>query len=499
VDLSPRLKQMLLLVLNSDFPMSVQNLAVHLQISKRTVFRELEGINSMMAAYNLKLETKSKRGIYLSGAQIDKDTLFKIVNTREFNDPRNIKERHNRLLLELLRQKEPSKIFYFSKLLGVSDGTINNDLDSLEEWLSQSNIRLVRKPGRGIYISCCEENYRKACMRYVHQNMKENISPLYNLVSHEIAGHVIEAIKQTQHKKLTDMTDFSYTSLIIFLSIMVHRVLMGRYISECGKVSESDKETDDYGFVLKTIDILHKRLNVAYPVAEADYLFTYIKGARLQHVVKVEPIEGYFDLQYMVYDMIHQYDPALAFELKNDKSFVDGLISHLKHAIVRLQNGHEIFNKFQQEILSSYPDIYTKTKSAASVLEKTLQCIVPDDEVGLLALHFCGASMRLKDNVQACRKANLGVVCASGIGFSMLLHSRLSYIFCDKVTLKCLSLSEFTQNAIAGLDFIISTVNLPLAPNKYLLVHPMLTDNDIANISDKIASLTLDTDLPAEY
>jgi mannitol operon transcriptional antiterminator len=84
------------------------------------------------------------------------------------------------------------------------------------------------------------------------------------------------------------------------------------------------------------------------------------------------------------------------------------------------------------------------------------------------------------------------------MGFSTLLHSRLSSIFHDKITVKCFSMSEFTQNSIVGLDIVVSTVNLPLATNEYLLVHPMLTEADIANISDKIANLALNDGLPVE-
>lgn len=167
---SPRLRKILLLVLKSDKSVPAGDLAEYMQVSKRTVFRELENVGGMIAKYGLQLETKSKKGISISGTQENKGILLNALNQSEFVDPKNMEERQKRIIFELLNREEPQKIYLFSKLLQVSEGTVNYDLDVIDKWFGQSGVGLIRKRGLGIYLEYQEEDYRKACMMYVHQD-----------------------------------------------------------------------------------------------------------------------------------------------------------------------------------------------------------------------------------------------------------------------------------------------------------------------------------------
>ena len=115
--LSARLIQILLLLLSSGKPIPAGILAENIQISKRTVFRELENADKDLKEYGLKLDTKSKKGISIIGSETNKDRLLEELNKLEYTDPQNKEERHNRLILEILKQEEPQKVYYYSSLL----------------------------------------------------------------------------------------------------------------------------------------------------------------------------------------------------------------------------------------------------------------------------------------------------------------------------------------------------------------------------------------------
>ncbi|MFT9493369.1 HTH domain-containing protein, partial [Anaerosolibacter sp.] len=128
---SARLTQILFLLLNSGDHIPAGILAENMHISKRTIFRELKNADNYLKKYGLKLDTKSKKGISILGNESEKNKLLNEINKLEYIDPQNREERHNRLILELIKQEEPQKIYYYSSLLKVSDGTINNDLDTV--------------------------------------------------------------------------------------------------------------------------------------------------------------------------------------------------------------------------------------------------------------------------------------------------------------------------------------------------------------------------------
>jgi mannitol operon transcriptional antiterminator len=192
----------------------------------------------------------------------------------------------------------------------------------------------------------------------------------------------------------------------------------------------------------------------------------------------------------MIYEMIEQYDSTIAYQLKEDTSFVRGLIAHVRPTIIRLQHGIEIHNPFQNEIKRLYPKVYEKAQRAAKVIENKFSLKIPEQELGLLAIHFGGAEVRLKNNYKFTRKVNVGVICSSGIGISALLSSRISHIFYDKVRVKTLSSSDLQCNKIEDIEILISTFDFDTSKYSYIKVNPMLTEEDVLLISKEIEKVS---------
>lgn len=502
MDFSPRLKQILFLLLNSKEPIPASTLAEQLQLSKRTIFREIEHVDAQLDKYHLHLHTKSKRGFYLVGEHADKTLLLEALNSTEDLDPLNRNERHKRLILALLKQDSPQKIYFYSDQLKVSEGTINNDLDIVEQWFLDSDIKLIRKPGLGIYLDYEEENYRKSCIRFIYQNMDipninkalENNEPLYALIEQDIVNKVIAATNEMNQGKINAMTEYSYLGFILYLSIMVTRILKKKEIQTPMLLSKQDMASDSYNFVLNIVSILKEQFHTAIGMHEISYLFIYIKGTKLQFIHEsTEPTDQYFDLTCLIYKMIHQYDPAIAYQLKQDDILIKGLIAHLTPTLVRLQYNIEIHNPFQNEIKTLYPDILEKTNRAVKVMEDDLKRAVPEEETSLLALHFGGAAVRLQNTLKLHNKVNLGVICASGIGISTLLSSRISHIFHDQVRVKTLAFSDLIPNPPGDIDLLISTFDLPSHYDRYIRVNPMLTERDVELISAQIEAVFAST------
>ena len=490
--LSARLIQILFLLLNSDRPIPAGSLAENLQISKRTIFRELENADGYLKGYNFKLETKSKKGISIIGSKANKNLILNELNNLEHSNPKNKEERHNRIILELLRQEEPQKIYYYSSLLKVSEATINNDLDPVEEWFTKSNITLVRKSGLGIYLDYEEEDYRKACMRYIYQNTEDPLNRLSDLVEANIVNKVIDSIKKVRDNRLSKVAESSYTELIAYLSITTKRILRGNKNTREKNINLTLQSIKEYEFVIELVTLLSEQFSIEYTTTEIIDLYIYIKGAKLQHINENEDIfDTDPDIRYVVYDMIQEYDSALAYQIKQDTEFIRGLIAHIRPTIIRLQHGIEIQNPFQKEIKRLYPQIYEKAEKAVKVIEAKFNLKVPEQELGLLAIHFGGAEIRLQNNYKFSRKIDVGVICSSGIGISALLCSEISKFFRDEVRVKTLSFNDLSSNKINDYEVLVSTFDLKDAKFNYIKVNPMLTEEDVLLISNEIEKATL--------
>ena len=131
MDFTPRMQQILQRLLSETDFVSEQTLADDLGISKRTVQRELDGTTGALASYGLQLQRKKKAGLMLIGPEEEKERLaasLQTVSAMDFTDKQN---RRRYLLFEILRDRTPKKLFYYSQLLGVSEATAASDLEAL--------------------------------------------------------------------------------------------------------------------------------------------------------------------------------------------------------------------------------------------------------------------------------------------------------------------------------------------------------------------------------
>ena len=55
----------------------------------------------------------------------------------------------------------------------VSEGTLSNDLDGIEDWLKAFDIKLIRRQGVGIYLEGNEKNYRKVLSDILYRTLEE--------------------------------------------------------------------------------------------------------------------------------------------------------------------------------------------------------------------------------------------------------------------------------------------------------------------------------------
>ena len=115
-------------------------------------------------------------------------------------------ERKKFILSNLLTSSEPIKSYYFYKTLKISEGTLNNDFIEIEEWLDNFSIKLIRKPGTGIYVEGSEKDMRSAQVRLIYNSFEEQeLIDIVKNVGNNIQKHnVIEISSENRLLNLID-------------------------------------------------------------------------------------------------------------------------------------------------------------------------------------------------------------------------------------------------------------------------------------------------------
>ena len=511
MDFTPRMQQILLIMLNEDKVISVKNLAERMNLSKRTVQRELEYLGRALKEYHVEFCSKTGTGVWLEGAREDRDRLLRHLSEKDTLDASDRPERRKRLILEILKDKTLKKLYYYSELFGVSEATISADLEAAEEWFEPFNLKIIRKPGYGISIEGREKDFRLALRAFIDENIdthfirdiyeekdqalfelvgSKNDKNIYKILNNDLLLRVIACIQRIKDRRLLNLTENSYVGLVLHVTIAVNRILKKEILEENQAMVESLRGNDDFCLAGRIVEELCKEFEIEIPEIETAYICLHIKGAKVQQIELDEDsrarVSGQRELLEVVNQMIDRFDPVVAWQLKQDEEFViHGLAAHLQPTLVRLANNMKIENPLLDQIKRDYAAIFERCRSVAEVIEEHYGYPVPEPEIGYLAIHFGAAMVRLESSREVKRKVNMGVVCASGIGISRLMCSRINRFFNDRINLTAYGLNDLSPYVLERTDFFVSTLQLKEAAD-ILYVSPLLTAREMEQIAAKV-------------
>lgn len=500
MQLDPRIGHILFILLEAHRPISVDEMATQLSISRRTLYRELKNAAQILAEWHLELQTVPGQGVSLIGKEADRSSLLSQIQQSDAFDPRNRKARQTLLTALLLRQTEPQKLYYFSSVLQVSESTVNNDLQELTPWFDEYHLEIMKKPGFGIYPEGTEKDFRAACISlarvcresdFADRIRRHNDSDVFQLLDKSLFYKIYELLQECRQSGLLHITEGSLLTLTIYLSVAVHRMCAGRYLEgekDSWRTSKSLLHEEPLAELLMRIE---KMFNLQITIAEATAINIHLKGAKPGSLDRqVDLLEDDEELASLIGEILDCFEPEARLYLERDPDFLQALAAHLQPALVRLKHNIQVDNPLLAEIQQLYPDLYKKAVSASEVIRKRLGFAMPDSEVGLLAVHFGGALLRYDRTTKPRRQVRIAVVCSSGIGVSRLLASQLQNAFEGKIQL-CVYGELFQDIQKAQVDFIVTTFPLEVNDKKILQVHPILTEGDIQQIHQYISFYAL--------
>ena len=505
MELTPRMKQILQVLLKEPDAVSVKNLAEQIGVSRRTVQRELESIQTPLKAYELTFESKTGVGVWIDGSDAQKARLLAVCSAGDDYDVSNREERRKRLVLEILKEKGLRKLYYYSSQFGVSEATVSADLEAVEGWLGRFGLFVIRKPGSGITIEGSEASYRRAIRAFISENIDTRLvreaygaegdapvrydslkkSNIGQILNNDVMKRVMDCITGIDHDRVLTLTENSYVGLIIHTSIAVNRILKNEVIESGGGWEHSVTEDEDYKLARSIVRMLEKEFGITIPEVEVSYICLHIKGAKHERIQWADEEQMEFEtrkLQQLVNEMIDVFDRGQAYLLKQDDEFIQGLLAHLQPTLIRLMYGMQIQNPVLEEIRLSYPQIYANCERVAHVLEDYTGKKVPEQEIGFLAVHFGAAIVRLEGRQEQIRKVQAGVVCSSGIGISRLMCSKLEKMFRDRMILTAYGKNDITPYIASKVDFFISSVPIEQTDAPVVFVNPLLNEKDIDSI-----------------
>lgn len=477
--------------LGRDDYITYQEISDHLEISTRTIMREITYINDELRNSQLRIETKKGKGICLVGDEEKKQNLLIDIQGSKV-DYMDKQERQELLCLELLQSKQIQKLYYYSNKFQVSEATISHDLDDVEQFLEKYEVELIRRPGFGIGVIANETSIRRAISsiinntvqhhimnidfdRYSFQDVLQQLAATNNtnmqkVLDFDILKKILIVFRENRQAfKLDQMAKSSYIGLLIHLMIAVGRMQTFESLEKNREVIELVKDKEALMRAEMIFQCFASEFDIEVDEVECAFIAIHLESSKATMVDLENPIEEHYDV---ILRMLHIFKEN-GYNLFGDYELIQSLSAHLKPALLRLQYQLPIYNPLLKEIKENYKEIFKVCQKAGTIFEETYHYYLNDDEIGYLVLHFAAAIERYK--LSNLRKITVGIVCSSGIGMSALLMARLKRVVDKNVRFIPLSISDVDKN---DCELLISTFVVENA----IQVTPLLNQSDVVEV-----------------
>lgn len=473
---------------------SPQELMEELQISKRTVYYDIDKINSWLKDQGLdELKYVRAAGFYLDEEEKQqiKQRLHSFDKAGSYEFSR--KERMAWTAILILTREKTIFLQDLMDKLGVSRSTLLADIKELKKQLSQFQVQLIFHKSSGYYIAGEEQDKRKMliyCLTQVLTNRGWNdLLSEVQLTIQDTPGLSPEMFQRTDLETIYEILDESesfsgvhYTddvmeTLTAHIFMLIKRFSQGKYIKMDPVEKQVIKETKEYTAARFICRKIESGFRLEVPDDEACYLATYLLGAKISdydtHELENQDLAI---LKSMAVRMVDDFQKYACVFFQNRKELERNLLIHLKPAYFRIKYGIDLENPLSKSVQESYQDLFILTKKVVHHFEYVLGKKVSDDEVAYIAMHFGGWIDKEGVRVEARKKA--AVVCASGIGTSRILQKQIEDLMPFVDVAHVYTVREYEKASLADLDFVISTTPVSRKQIPVFIVNPILNPSE---------------------
>lgn len=468
---------------------TLQSLAQHFDVSQRTVRNDLKEIGDLLSENNLS-PLKIARGGVIETAD-DFSKLQKAVSPTDYYTYRLSREERKMVAAALLINSAGYiTLAEIADNLFVSRATIISDLDDIKKFIRDGGLEVTSHPNKGLLVEGKESVKRRFLYQLSAFHLQKpgqganNSSPMISVqAGDEIT---IQKILNEQSKiHRTYLSDSSFLKIQKYLGIMISRNMEGEYIEPQG---HADSPHDL--FAQDILRYIAQYCGIHTNEDEAAYLSILLDQCRYVHKQDFDTDD--VRIQLVTRQFIRNISEELQVNLDNDYIFFENLSNHLQ-SMYAADAAQFPDNPELREIVEDHPDVAGAVLDNLPVLQRYNSREITDVEQMYIVVHVCAAIERKKNSEIS---FHVIVACHAGIGTSQLLMEKLKKHFNFQIV-DVISAHEATMLDANAADFVISTIPLQSCPIDYVVVSPLLSDEDYLRVGNKIDSLRNSRNLPS--
>lgn len=493
---SIREKKILSLLLDYPNGITSEELQDILQVSKRTVYREISSIEKTIKSQDIQIIKPRGEGYRILGETVNLERLQQQLGEKQAELFTDNVQRQSAIVCSLLLLDEEETIQGLAIDFKVSQATITSDLATIEKSLIDYRLELQRLKGRGIQIAGHEKQRRQLLSSLIYNGVSEfdffqfiDALPeaatinnfflkLLSPASLLLARTIFEKIAQQVFEQVTDN---QLQRVLILLALSIDRMKQDRFIEI---EQETQVKPDSMQIAGQVMIQVAMTIEKSIPPQEVRFFAFQLEGVNYKKPQNIFIDSFDVELSYKIKELIRLVSEATGTDFRKDEQLFNDLSAHMAAALKRnLTVNQGADNPLLQKIRDKY-----QTLTTAIIQE--LAVVFPNhsftfDELGYVVIHFATSLERHPSS----RVLSALVVCSSGIGTARILESRLHKYLDEIKKIQVAKISELNQLDYKSYDLILATVFLPGFHLPYKVISPLLLEDEIKEIKDYIQTL----------
>ena len=475
-----RQQALLLALLEQMTYQTTKALAESFSVSERTLQTDLNRIEEYLAAQPLQvqLERKKGTGVRIEGHDSQRARLKKKVNQGLNQSSFDEEKRTELLIFHLLMAKKGQSLDELAEKMFVSRMEIKRLLEALHAFFSYNGLSLVSKPRIGTLVEGPERKKREL----LAQNLKaiQKSDPQTMMLKDFFSKETLSLIQRILREVLTK-EGVGYNPELSNVDIHIYFMLERMWQGETVLLSEEEHQLVENTLAQKLSSCVLVKLSDVYPVVfspnEIDYL-----ALRLAHVISKEQGErqSLEKAQALTIHLIKGVEQLMCVDFQQDPTLEANLMSHLSSTYFRINHGFSISNPLTKEILGTYTHLFLVIQMVLESFFSEEDFYIPQEEIAYLTVHFQAAFERTQKPKQKRFEAIL--VSQYSQSMATFLEARLNRELPDLTIKKTIEYLDGMSADFGSADFIVSTVPLDNATLPVVVISPMITESDVAQL-----------------
>lgn len=464
------------------------SLAAALCVSVKTIRIRMGELNGSLRGHGAMIEAKARYGYRLVLQDKEAYLRWKQQATEAQNSfPEGQKDRVRYLMIYLLNRKDYCKLDDLSEFLYISRTTLTNCLRQAEAQLTQFCLKLERRPNYGIRVTGAENDIRR-CLWELLFAVHSEVDGIERR-REQALKHLADLVWPCLHEYRIRLSEIGFENLVEDIYVAIRRMRQGRYV-EAERWPEHPLEKDGMLCVQELSMRLEGEFMISFTEAERMQLALGLAGRRMYGSTDGE--EDNFviheDIDQLVTDMLESVHQEMKLNFKGNLELRMLMNQHMVPLDIRMRYDIPLENPLLSYTREKYTMAYAVAAQASTVLQAHYKRMVPEEEIGYLAMMFALA-LEEKQN-KTVRRVRILIVCNTGKGSARLLKYRYEREFGDYLerVVVC-DLYELEQVNFDEIDYVLTTVPIRRAiPRPILEVGMFLEQGDIQQVRRLLSS-----------